>query len=65
MAIRKAHQGKKNIGNNQVDTYYFDVEKCKICSLKQGCYKEGSMTKNIFCINKIRITSRTNCLSGN
>jgi transposase len=45
MAIRKAHQGKKNVGNNQVDTYYFDVEKCKSCPLKEGCYKEGSKTK--------------------
>ena len=45
MAIRKAHQGKKNIGKNQVDTYYFDVEKCKFCPLKEGCYKEGAKTK--------------------
>ncbi|CAD0008955.1 IS1182 family transposase [Flavobacterium salmonis] len=45
MAIRKAHQGKKNVGNNQVDTYYFDLEKCKSCPLKEGCYKEGSKTK--------------------
>ena len=28
IAIRKARQGKKHIGENQVDTYYFDVEKC-------------------------------------
>ena len=45
MAIRKARQGKKNIGQNQVDCYYFDVEKCKNCPLKDGCYKEGSKTK--------------------
>jgi transposase len=45
MAIRKAVQGKKNVGKNQVDTYYFDVEKCKTCPLKEGCYKEGSKTK--------------------
>ena len=31
MAIRKARQGKKNISTNQTDTYYFDIEKCKIC----------------------------------
>ena len=29
MALRKARQGKKGIGENQVDTYYFDIEKCK------------------------------------
>jgi transposase len=45
MAIRKARQGKKNVGTNQIQTYYFDVEKCKTCSLKEGCYKEGSRTK--------------------
>lgn len=45
MAIRKARQGKKNVGENQVDTYYFDVEKCKSCPLKEGCYKEGAKTK--------------------
>ena len=45
MAIRKARQGKKNVGTNQIQTYYFDVEKCKNCSLKEGCYKEGAKTK--------------------
>ena len=45
IAIRKARQGKKNVGKNQKNTYYFDVEKCKSCPLKNGCYKEGSKTK--------------------
>lgn len=45
MATRKARQGKKNRGGNQVDTYYFDVEKCKTCPLKNGCYKEEAKTK--------------------
>ncbi|KPH14794.1 IS1182 family transposase [Chryseobacterium sp. ERMR1:04] len=45
LAIRKARQNKKNVGNNQVDTYYFDVEKCKSCVLKEGCYKQGAKTK--------------------
>lgn len=46
MAIRKARQGKKDDGKNQVDTYYFDVEKCKTCALKNGCYQPGSKTKS-------------------
>jgi len=46
MAIRKARQGKKDVGKNQADTYYFDVEKCKVCPLKEGCYKEGAKTKS-------------------
>lgn len=45
MAIKKAKQGKKNVGQNQVLTYYFDVEKCKNCAHKNGCYKEGAKYK--------------------
>lgn len=46
MASRKARQGKKNVSKNQVDTYYFDVEKCKVCPQKEGCYKEGAKSKS-------------------
>jgi hypothetical protein len=42
MAVRKARQGKKGVGGNQTDTFYFDVEKCKRCPLKEGCYKDLS-----------------------
>lgn len=45
MAIRKARTGKKNQGKNQAHTYYFDVEKCKVCPLRDGCYKEGAKSK--------------------
>src|SRR5690606_14022594 len=45
LAFRKARQGKKNAQKNQVDTYYFDVEKCKVCPFREGCYKEGAKTK--------------------
>jgi len=45
MAIRKARQGKKNRGKNQADTYYFDVEKCKVCPFREGCYKPGAKAK--------------------
>lgn len=45
MAVRKARQGKKEDGTNQTDTYYFDIEKCKTCTLKNGCYKNGAKTK--------------------
>ena len=45
LAIRKARQGKKNRGKNQADTYYFDIEKCKTCPLKDGCYKPGAKSK--------------------
>lgn len=45
MAIKKARQGKKNVGQNQVETYYFDIEKCKRCSIKEGCYKDNAKSK--------------------
>ena len=46
LAIRKARQGKKGVSANQTDTYYFDIEKCKTCPFKEGCYKEGAKTKS-------------------
>jgi transposase len=46
LATRKARQGKKNFGSNQVNTYYFDVDKCKSCPLKTGCYKDGAKSKS-------------------
>lgn len=46
MAIRKARQGKKGVAANQTDTYYFDVEKCRRCPFKEGCYKEGAKSKS-------------------
>lgn len=45
MAIRKWRSGKKSGKSNQCYTYYFDIEKCKICPLKDGCYKEGAKSK--------------------
>lgn len=45
LAIRKAHQNRKNVGKNQADVYYFDVEKCKVCPLREGCYKDGAKSK--------------------
>ncbi len=45
MAIRKARTGKKGQNENQKDTYYFDIEKCKLCPFREGCYKEGAKSK--------------------
>ena len=45
MAVRKARCGKKNGQWNQTWTYYFDVDKCKTCSRRDGCYKEGAKFK--------------------
>lgn len=46
MAIKKVHQkGNKHNNYSEVDSYFFDVEKCKHCPFKDGCYKEGTKTK--------------------
>lgn len=45
LAIRKARQGKKENNKNQVTTYYFDVEKCKVCPLRENCYKPQANSK--------------------
>ena len=46
MAIRKARQGKKGQGKNQALVFFFDVEKCRTCSKRNGCYKEGAKSKS-------------------
>lgn len=46
MAIKKAHQkGNKYNNYTEVDNYFFDVEKCKRCPFKEGCYKDGAKSK--------------------
>lgn len=48
MAMRKGNQGSKkdkNGKNTQVECFYFDIEKCKLCQFKDGCYKEGAKNK--------------------
>lgn len=44
MAIAKRKTGNKD-KNEQVESYFFDVEKCKHCPFKDGCYKAGAKTK--------------------
>ncbi len=46
MAVRRAKQGAKRSDENQRYAYYFDIEKCKVCNLRQGCYKEGAKSKS-------------------
>ncbi len=49
MAIKKTTSGKnKHIteGKTMVETYYFDIEKCKVCPLKGICYKVGAKSKS-------------------
>lgn len=44
LAIKKLIHGRKL--DNRILTYFYAVEKCKTCSQKEGCYKEGAKTKS-------------------
>lgn len=44
-SIRKAIQGSKKSGESRSLVFYFDVEKCKTCPLREGCYKPGAQHK--------------------
>lgn len=39
----KKRSSKRN-GNDQLK-YYFDVEKCRVCPMREGCYKPNAKTK--------------------
>lgn len=45
MATNKKRNAKKNQGENPQIRYYFDVQKCKCCPKREGCYKEGAKSK--------------------
>lgn len=57
MAIRKAIQGAGKNGEKS-ETYYFDIEKCKHCPFKDGCYKDGAKYKtyNVMIKKEIHIS---------
>ncbi len=49
MSIRKtSSRPKKHAedGQGTVESYFFDVEKCKVCPQQEGCYKPGARTKS-------------------
>ena len=46
LAIRKEKDSRKSSGKNPRVRYFFDIEKCKRCPYREGCYKEGSKSKS-------------------
>lgn len=49
MAEKKVKSGSKKDKNGvdtRVEVYFFNVEKCKRCPLREGCYKAGAKTKS-------------------
>ncbi len=45
MATRKSRNGIRKGTVNRTVTYYFDIKKCRVCSRRQGCYKDGAKFK--------------------
>ncbi|WP_407314430.1 IS1182 family transposase [Desulfosporosinus sp. SB140] len=43
-STRSKKHAKDGLGT--VESYFFDVETCKTCTFKAGCYKEGAKTKS-------------------
>jgi len=48
MAVSKTrrHNKQSERKENPREVHYFDVEKCKHCQMREGCYKEGSKSKS-------------------
>jgi transposase len=49
MAIKKVVSGKKRHeteGKTMVESHHFDIDKCKVCPVRKGCYKEGAKSKS-------------------
>lgn len=60
MSIRKtSSRPKKHAkdGKGTVESYFFDVEKCKICPQREGCYMLGAKTKSYSVSVKAKIHS--------
>ncbi len=57
MSYRKGRYSAPNGQRNDRAVYYFDVEKCKVCPYKEGCYKEGANTKTY---NNLEILANLN-----
>jgi len=45
--LKRSSRPKKHSidGQGTVETYFFDIEKCKRCPFKEGCYKDGANIK--------------------
>lgn len=46
MAIKKKYEDRKDQDKNPRIKYLFDINKCKICPFREGCYKEGAKSKS-------------------
>lgn len=47
LAVHKYLDKRKSEGKNPRMTYFYDIEKCKRCPYRDGCYKEGAKKRLI------------------
>lgn len=46
----RSHGHKKGISKDEkIETYYFDVKRCVVCKLREGCFKFNQMSKT-YCV---------------
>ena len=46
LAVRRNYEKRANVGKNNRIKYYFDIDKCKSCPHREGCYKENAKSKS-------------------
>lgn len=46
LATKKKFDSRKGQDKNSRIKYLFDINKCKVCPFREGCYKEGAKTKS-------------------
>lgn len=46
LAVSRRKDNRGSSGKNPRVRYYFDIEKCKKCPYREGCYKEGAKSKS-------------------
>lgn len=46
LAVTKNYERRAKVGKNDRIKYYFDIEKCRCCPHREGCYKENAKSKS-------------------
>ena len=58
LAVRKEKNSRKSEKNKNAEIrYFFDIEKCKNCPFKDGCYKDG-VKKKTYCVKILSETHK-------
>ena len=64
MAIRKSKEKRTKEKRSPREVYFFDVNKCKVCACRNGCYKPDSKSKTYKVTIKTEIHSEQLAFQG-